>query len=269
MKIKGKTIIVTGGGSGMGREMVLKLLNLGANVAAIDMNEVSLNETVTLSGASAERLSTHTVDISDAAAVQVAVEKIAETHGHIDGLINNAGIIQPFVRIKDLEMSAIEKVMHVNFYGTLYMKRAVLPFLMQRPEAQIVNISSMGGFLPVPGQAVYGASKAAVKLLTEALYAELLDTPIHVTLVFPGAVATNITQNSGVSIPGAENRDPSKSKFKAMTASQAAVIIISGMENNATRIYVGKDSKMMNLLYRISPGFATRFIAKQMKSLLT
>jgi short-subunit dehydrogenase len=159
--------------------------------------------------------------------------------------------------------------MHVNFYGTLYMTRAVLPFLMQRPEAQIVNISSMGGFLPVPGQAVYGASKAAVKLLTEALYAELLDTPIHVTLVFPGAVATNITQNSGVSIPGAENRDPSKSKFKAMAASQAAVIIISGMENNATRIYVGKDSKMMNLLYRISPGFATRFIAKQMKSLLT
>jgi hypothetical protein len=54
-----------------------------------------------------------------------------------------------------------------------------------------------------------------------------------------------------------------------MAASQAAVIIISGMENNATRIYVGKDSKMMNLLYRISPGFATRFIAKQMKSLLT
>lgn len=268
MKIKGKTIIVTGGGNGMGREMVMRLLNLGARVAAIDINESALNETVTLAGASAGQLSTHITNLSDPKAVKTAVEKIAELHGYIDGLINNAGIIQPFVRIKDLEMSVIEKVMHVNFYGTLYMTRAVLPYLLQRPEAQIVNISSMGGFLPVPGQAVYGASKAAVKLLTEALYAELLDTPIHVTLVFPGAIATNITQNSGVTIPGAENRDPSDSKFKAMPASKAAAIIIAGMEDNAERIYVGRDSKMMNLLYRISPGFATRFIAKQMKTLL-
>ncbi|HRD39265.1 MAG TPA: SDR family NAD(P)-dependent oxidoreductase, partial [Bacteroidia bacterium] len=70
--------------------------------------------------------------------------------------------------------------------------KSFLPHLLKRPEAHIVNISSMGGFLPVPGQSIYGATKAAVKLLTEGLRSELLDTNVRVTLIFPGAIGTNI-----------------------------------------------------------------------------
>jgi short-subunit dehydrogenase len=91
--------------------------------------------------------------------------------------------------------------MDVNLYGTIHTAKAFSPRLLGRPTAQVLNVSSMGGFLPVPGQTVYGASKAAVKLLTEGLYAELLETDVRVTLVFPGAVRTEITANSGVEAP--------------------------------------------------------------------
>ena len=175
-------------------------------------------------------------------------------------------MIPAFVRINDLEYDAIERVMNVNFYGLLYLTKACLPHLLTRPEAHIVNTSSMGGFLPVPGQGIYGASKAAVKLMTEALYAELLPTNVRVTAVYPGAVKTEITRNSGVEI----KMDASKQSAanQALSATEAASIIITAMEKNKFRVLVGKDSKFMDLIYRISPGFATRFIQKKMKDLL-
>jgi short-subunit dehydrogenase len=126
----------------------------------------------------------------------------------------------------------------------------------------------MGGFLPVPGQSIYGASKAAIKLLTEGLYAELLHTNVHVSLVYPGAIGTNIVANSGAL--NKQLQEASKnSKIKPMAASAAAAIIINGMENNKPRILVGKDAKLMDWLYRWSPTFATKLIVKQMKNLLT
>ncbi len=268
MNVKNKIIVVTGGGNGMGREITLNLLKKGAKVAAIDMREEALIETKKLSGNNAPNLLTQVLNITDKAAVEKLPEQVIAHFGAVDGLINNAGIIQPFVKINNLDFDAIERVMNVNFYGTLYMIKAFLPHLLKRNEAHILNISSMGGFLPVPGQSVYGASKAAVKLLTEALYSELLYTNVKVSLVFPGAIGTNITANSGVTIPNMKDAEVNNSKIKVLPANEAAEQIVSGMENNKPLIYVGSDSKMMNLLYRISPLFATRLISKKMKSLL-
>ena len=148
----------------------------------------------------------------------------------------------------------------------MYMTKSFLPHLLKRPEAHVVNVSSMGGFLPVPGQSIYGAAKAAVKLMTEALYAELKDTNVKVTVVFPGAIGTNISVNSGVNIKN--SGDAESSKFNPMPPAKAAGIIVAGMEKNKFRVLVGNDSKTMNRLYRFNPKFATGFIARQMKSLL-
>ena len=198
MKVQNKVIVVTGGGNGIGRELVLNLLARGASVAAVDVNESALGETVKFAGDKKDKLSTHVVNITDKVAVAALPEQVIARHGAVDGLINNAGIIQPFVKVNELDFAAIERVMDVNFYGTLYMTKAFLPHFLKRPEAHITNLSSMGGFLPVPGQSVYGASKAAVKLLTEGLHSELLNTNVRVTVVFPGAIGTNIAANSGV-----------------------------------------------------------------------
>lgn len=284
MNIQNKTILVTGAGSGIGKEIVLGLLAKGAKVAAVDMRAETLDElkkSVTHSTGStssrqassgsssqADRLSTHVANISDRAAVEALPKEVIAKQGQIDGIMNVAGIIQPFVRINDLDYDAVERVMNVNFYGTLYMVKTFLPELLKRPEAHIVNVSSMGGFLPVPGQSVYGASKAAVKLLTEGLYAELADTNVRVSVVFPGATVTNIAANSGMKLPATPKNGEKAQEFPMLPASEAAALIIHGMEKNKLQIFTGKDSKMMNALYRFNPKFATDLIAKQMKSLL-
>jgi len=198
MKPDGKVITVTGAGNGVGRAVTLEALRRGARVAAVDISQAGLDETVVLAAAG-DRLSTHVLDITDKAAMAALPAQVAERHGAVDGLIHLAAIIQPFVRVKDLDDAAIERVMNVNWWGTLYLNRAFLPVLLDRPIGHIVNTSSMGGFIPVPGQTIYGASKAAVKLLTEALHAECRGTPVRITVVIPGGMATNMPANSGVS----------------------------------------------------------------------
>ena len=250
----------------MGRELVLNLLSKGAKVVTIDINENALQETIALAGGKADSLSTFIADITNKASVERLAKNAIARYGYVDGIINNAGIIQPFVKVADLGYEAIEKVINVNLYGTLYMVKAFFPHLLTRPEAHIVNISSMGGFLPVPGQTIYGASKAAVKLLTEGLHSELSNTNVKVTVVFPGAVNTNISKNSGLNNPG-ESTAQNKS-VKILSAAKAAEIIIAGMEQNKYRVLVGKDAKFLDLFYRFNPASAAKFISSKMKRLL-
>ena len=141
------------------------------------------------------------MDITDRGAVQRLPGEVVDVHGAVDGLINNAGIIQPFVPVAELDDATIERVLDVNLIGTLHMVRAFLPDLLSRPEAHLANVSSMGGFFPFPGQTMYGASKAAVRLLTEGLYAELLDTNVQVSVIFPGAVKTASPRTPGSNSP--------------------------------------------------------------------
>ena len=269
MQVQDKTYVVTGAGGGIGGEVVATLVSRGARVAAIDLRQEALDAMKAKNEQYADKISLHAVNISDRASVLALPEQAIAAHGAVDGVINCAGIIQPFVKVNDLDFDAIERVMNVNFYGTLNMIKAFLPKLLERPEASLVNVSSMGGFLPVPGQSVYGASKAAVKLLTEALYAELLETNVHVSVVFPGATNTNITGNSNVTTPGAGDAKTDKMASKTLSPTEAAHIIVDGMVKQKPQIFTGSDSKLMNKLYRLNPVSATKLIAKQMKSLLS
>lgn len=264
MRIAGKVFLLTGAGSGMGREMAHQLIAKGAKLAALDIHLPQLLETKKICSADETNFLPLEVDISDRLAVLSLPDLVMKHFGQVDGIINNAGIIQPFVRVNELSFEAIERVMQVNFFGSVAVVKAFLPHLLDRPEAHIVNISSMGGFLPVPGQSIYGASKAAIKLFSEGLYAELKETAVRVTVVFPGAIATNITANSGISVPTSSG----SSGMTALPATDAARIILAGMENNQFHVFVGSDSKFMDILCRIAPEFATNFIRKKMKALL-
>jgi short-subunit dehydrogenase len=262
MKASGKNIVVTGGGNGVGRELVLQLLNQGATVFAVDINLEALNETVSISGNN-KKLFIYVVDISDKEAVNAFVQKVIDQHKQVDGIINNAGIIQPFVYLNELGIDRIERVMNINYYGTLYMVKAFLPYLLERPQAHIVNVSSMGGFLPVPGQSVYGASKAAVKLLSEGLSSELADTNVKVSVVIPGGIATDIKKNSNIAYK--VSAQSSKSNM-VLTPKKAAELIINAMEKEKLRSYIGKDCMIMNLLYKVNSLFAMKMINKVMSA---
>jgi short-subunit dehydrogenase len=249
----------------MGRELVLLLLSRGARVAAVDRSEEGLAGTVSRSGAAANKVSTHVTDVTDRAAVQALPAAVIEAHGAVDGLLHNAGIIQPFVPVVDLDYDAIRRVLNVNLWGTIHVTKAFLPALLARPQAHLACVSSMGGFFPFPGQTVYGASKAAVKLYTEGLYAELLDTGVTVSVIMPGAVATSISENSGVAAPG--GAAAAESGMEMTSAPEAARIILDGIERDKLHIYVGKDARFMNAAIKTSPERAIRYIKKKMDGL--
>ena len=269
MKVNGKVLVVTGAGNGIGREVALELLRRGAKVAGLDLKHEFLEETKQLSADNSKNFVGFDVNITDRAHVAALPAEIEKQLGKIDALVNVAGIIQPFVKINELEFDAIDRVMSVNFFGPLNMIKAFLPGLIARPEAHILNVSSMGSFAPVPGQTLYGATKAAVNMLTEGLRSELKETNVSLTLVWPGAIGTNITANSGVSFGSGELTEAQKKAAARVTApSVAGKMIVDAIETKANRIYVGSDSKLMGYLTRLAPDFAANLIYKNMKSLL-
>lgn len=264
MQVKDKVWVITGAGSGMGRELTLAVLGRGGRVAAVDRAEAALAALPGDTGAG-DRLSCHVVDITDAAAVAALPDAVLASHGVVDGVINNAGIIQPFVPVVDLTDADIQRVLDVNLGGTLAVTRAFLPLLLERPEAHLANVASMGGFFPFPGQTIYGASKAAVKLLTEGLYAELLDTDVHVTVIFPGAVDTQITANSGVAMREGTPEEKAKAEKMMTSAPDAARIMLDGIERNKLHVHVGRDAQVMSLLIKVAPRPAIRLVKKLME----
>jgi NADP-dependent 3-hydroxy acid dehydrogenase YdfG len=266
MKVQGKVVVVTGAGNGMGREITLELVRRGAKVAAVDLREDFLAETKKAATALGGIVETFVVDVTDSTKVAALPGQVIKKLGSVDAIMNNAGIIQPFVKINELSYEDAARVMNVNFTGPLHMVKSFLPELLKRPEAHILNVSSMGAYAPVPGQSVYGASKAAVKLFTEGLRSELLDTKVGVTVIFPGAIETNIAANSGMTIPAGTSAETSK--IKMTPAPLAAKTMVDAIENNKPRVCIGQDAKLMDFLTRLNPVFAAGVIYKQMKSLL-
>ena len=259
MEIKGRNIIITGAASGVGKELTKQMLNKGGNVAAIDINQdnlFTLKEEL-----KSDRLKTYVVDMGNIESIKNFREKYKEDYSDVDIIINNAGIIQPFVNVEDLDDATIHKVMNVNFYGPVYLIKYFMEDLTKdKNEQYIVNVSSMGGFFPFPGQTIYGASKAALKIFTEGLYAELEKTNVRVMIVLPGAMDTNITKNSNVEIKTSKE----ESNFKLLGADIAAEKIIKGIEKNKFKIFLGSDAKFLRFLYKINSKAAISFINKKM-----
>jgi len=272
VQVRDRVFVITGAGNGMAREIALQLLAKGASVAGVDLDAAGLEETARLAGAG-DRFASWTLSIADRAAVEALPAQVAARLGPVDGVLNVAGIIHPFLHIDDLTIEQIERVVDVNFWGTVYVTKAFLPGLLERPEAYLLNFSSMGGLAPVPGQGAYGASKAAVKLFTETLFAELHETNVHVTEVFPGGVATNIAGNSGLDLSklmaDVDPKKAAKASGASMTTPQdAARIVLEAIERNEFRVLIGSDAKGLDRLSRLTPTQAILTVANKMKALL-
>lgn len=264
--IRDKVFVVTGGANGMGRHVALLLVDKGARVAAVDVDEAGLKDTVALAGPRAGQISTHVVDVADRAAVGALPDAVLAAHGTVDGLVNVAGIIHRFARVNDLEFGEIERVLNINLYGVLNVTKAFLPRLLERPTAHITVVSSMASYAPVPGQAIYSASKAAVKMLAECLDSELRETNVRTSVVFPGAVRTDIAVNSGAMTP--EENETTASSMRMLPPPIAAAKIVRGIEKDSYRVFAGFDAFLLDKLSRLAPRLAAKLVGSQMRDVL-
>jgi NAD(P)-dependent dehydrogenase (short-subunit alcohol dehydrogenase family) len=263
VQISDRVFVVTGGGNGMGRQVVLGLTRRGARVAAVDLDEQGLLDTAHLGRTAGGTVSTHSVNVTDRAAVAGLPAEVIDVHGQVDGVINIAGIIHRFAPFGELTDTETDRIMEVNFGGTVNMCRTFLPVLLERPEANLTNMSSLSALLPFASQTLYGASKGAVKQFSEGLYAELLDTNVRVVTLFPGNISTNLTGNSGVQMVDAGGR-----KVRSTTPEAAGERIVDGIAKDRFRVVVGTDARLLGALSRISAKRTTGFLARQMKSVL-
>ena len=181
----GKTVVVTGAGSGIGRGVAERMAAEGANVACLDLNLENAQATASAIGGNAIAIA---CDVSSWAQAEAAVNETTTKFGQVDVLCNVAGI-GGFDKSDDVDPARFDKIVSVNLNGTFYMCRAVLPQMVARGHGVIINTASTAGLMGQPWSAAYCASKGGVSALTRALATEY-DTPIRINAVAPGGVET-------------------------------------------------------------------------------
>lgn len=187
--LKGRNAIVTGGGSGIGRAICLRLAEEGCAVGVFDINQNGAEETAATIVKSGGRASAHKVDITDFEAVKTGVAAFESAHGSADILVNNAGWdkIVPFLK-SDFDLW--KKVIDINLYGPLHMHYAVLPGMVERRRGRVVNIASDAGRVGSSGEAVYSAAKGGIVAFTKTVARELARSNIQLNTVCPGPTDT-------------------------------------------------------------------------------
>ena len=269
---KDKVAVVTGAGSGMGRYLSVLLAKDGADVVVCDVNQETLNETVEMLRKYNVSVSSHVLDVADKEAIEALPQKVKDQHGKVDLVFNNAGV-STGKHFKDMEEENWDWVMDINLHGVINSTRAFIPHLIDRPEAAIVNTSSIFGMVAVPGQTVYHATKFAVRGFTESLALEMAQTNenLQIHCVHPGHVGTNIVANSRMDEEDLQTNEEGRSSIftreqpttikemsdsfreGGMHPSKAAQIILNGVKKNKRRIFIGLDSKLLELSQRIFP----------------
>jgi NAD(P)-dependent dehydrogenase (short-subunit alcohol dehydrogenase family) len=256
LKLEGRTAVVTGAASGIGRAIATSLAKRGCHLALADVDDDGLQGTAAEIAAGGVRVSRHHLDVADAAAVAAFPSRVTGEHAGVDILVNNAGVALGGTFEQTAEAD-FEWLFAINFWGVVRMTRAFLPLLHKSEEARIVNISSVFGLIAPPGQTAYAASKFAVRGFSESLRHELARTNIGVTVVHPGGIATAISKNARVarSIPEdevAERRERAKA-FLRLPPEVAGEVIVRGVENHQARVLVGADAKRMAIVERLMP----------------
>ena len=263
----GKIAVVTGGGSGMGRELVRQLAAEGCSVAACDVHREAVAETADLARAVAPAgttVTSHSCDVADEAQVLRFRDEALAAHGadHVDLVFSNAGIGGGGSFIAD-PREQWESVFAVDFWGVYYCARVFLPLLIKSTEGVLVNTSSVNGFWASLGQGVphtaYSTAKFAVKGFSEALIEDLrVHAPhVRVAVVMPGHVATNIVANSMMAfgVPEADALAANQGFHDSapLSAAGAATVILDGVRSGAWRILVGADAVALDGYVRAHP----------------
>jgi len=263
--LKARVAVVTGAASGIGRATSVALAQKGCDLALVDVDTKGLEETARLISRLGRMATRHEVDVSDKQRMQALANEVMAAHGSVHVLVNNAGVgVGALFEHHSLE--DFEWLMGINFWGVVYGCKFFLPMLLAAGEAHIVNVSSVFGFVGVPMNAAYCASKFAVRGFTETLRAELADTRVGVSCVHPGGIATNIVKNSRMNEAGGFDglQQRAINRFKRMLPPEkAADAIVAGILHNRPRILITPEAYVIDAAKRLFPALSSELLGRR------
>lgn len=215
--MKGKVVIITGASSGIGRALAYEYAHKGSQVVIAARNIDVLKNMEKEFGS--DNCLAVACDVTDEQSCKAMVEQAVNRFGHIDVLINNAGIS---MRANFLECSieTLKRVMDVNFWGTVYCSKYALPYLLQ-VKGSIVGVVSIACFLGLPGRTAYSASKFAIRGFLDTLRVEYRKQGLHVLVAAPGFVASSVRENALLADGSTQGKSP-RNEGKMMTAESCA-----------------------------------------------
>jgi NAD(P)-dependent dehydrogenase (short-subunit alcohol dehydrogenase family) len=261
----GRVAAVTGAGSGIGRALSEELARRGAHLALSDVDEVGLAETVARCERPGISVTPATLDVADREAVFAWADYVAEQHGAVNLVVNNAGVALGASAAAQ-SIQDFEWVMNINFWGVVHGSQAFLPHLKASGDGHIVNISSVFGLISIPSQSAYNASKFGVRGFTDALRMELEidDWGVSCTTIHPGGIKTNIARNArtdeSMIVTGTSPADfvTEFDKLARTTPAKAAQQILRAVERNRRRALIGPDAVLFDIASRLPAGLYQR-----------
>ncbi|MFQ5417803.1 MAG: SDR family oxidoreductase [Myxococcota bacterium] len=261
MDVRGKHVVLSGASGGLGRVLCRQLIEKGARVTALDLNQ---EELAALAGEIASnRFVSRRLDVTDVRQCREVLDAVVSESGDADLLINNAGITH-FSSVLETELSTIAQVMAVNFAGSVHCSKLLLPGLIRR-RGMIVAVSSVAGFTPLHGRSAYAASKHAMIGFFATLRSEVADQGVRVLIVCPSFIATQKGNLAGAGLyegtarPGQARQTVGKS----MTPEQAASLMIRAIEGDTRLLLLGRVARVSWWLSRLSPTLLERIMIRQ------
>lgn len=244
-----KVVVVTGAGSGMGREMALYAAERGSLLAISDWDADGLAGTVELVKRTGVEVRSDVVDVSDRVAMARWASAVADQFGRVNVVVNNAGVTMTG-DFEEMTYEQFDWIVGVNLHGVITGTKEFLPHLIASGDGTLINISSLFGMISMPGQSAYNATKYAVRGFTEALREEMLINrhPVSVTCVHPGGIRTGIARN-GRTTAGVDAEAVNQlfeKKLARMPADKAARIILEGGMAGKARVLVGADAHALH-----------------------
>lgn len=259
-----RVAVVTGAGSGIGRALCEALARRGCDLALVDRDEDGLAATVSRLQKSGRRVSCHSVDVADRAQMERLPEGVLREHGRVHLLVNNAGV-SVAGPLAEVSLDDYEWIVGVNFWGVVYGCKLFLPHLLREDEAHIVNILSDFGLVGFPTKSAYAATKFAVRGFSESLRAELYGTSVGLTCVYPGPVDTGIVRRGRAWDPVKQEREAEFVKQRSIPMDQVVKRTLRGVERNAPRVLIGRETYLMDFMARYFPGLTARLLPETRK----
>lgn len=256
-----KVVLITGASSGIGKACAFEFARRGAKVVLGARNTTELEVIVDAIAASGGTAAFCKLDVANESSCKEFVQLAIDQFGAVDVLINNAGISMRAI-FEELDLNVIKQLMDVNFWGTVYCTKHALPFLLQS-KGSVVGVSSIAGFMGLPGRTGYSSSKFAMNGFLETLRVETLKQGLHVMVAAPGFTASNVRLNALNGAGGRQGETP-REEGKMMSSEEVAFAIANGIQKRKRTLVMTPVGKLTVFLSKLWPSLLDKLAFNEM-----